>query len=254
MRRALFPAVFIGIMVLSAWPLGAGAQQSEKRPPPSPPVRALPVTPCSTTYGAGSPGSPFVAQRLATTTSQRGLSFYSNGRLTVLGPTGWSCGALVAADGGETLAVYPSGKPNYSMVQAPKGAAVIQVEAEDTGHLQGAVLVCGLFPGSAAASEVHSAGTPCPSVQGEKVSRLTPDVTLFSDAPRVSGTGSGSGGSLPSLGAGVYPQVRAAGTTGVDVLVLSCTLPKTRAALCPAIRADFLGRTPPTYVPVPNGG
>jgi hypothetical protein len=254
MRRSFLLAGFFGIAALTACPQSAWAEQSVKRPASPPPVRALAVATCSTTYGAGSPASPFVAQQLATTTSLRGLSFYSNGRITVLGPAGWSCGALVAADGGQTLAVYPPGRPNYSSAQVPKGAAVIQVEADYTGHLPGAELVCGLFPGSAAAGDVHSDGMPCPVPPGQKSSRLTPDVVLFNDGPGTTGTGSGSGGSLPSVGAAVYPQLASADTTSVNVSVLSCTLSKSLATLCPAIRADYLARTPPAYVPSPNGG
>jgi hypothetical protein len=253
MRRALFLAS--GLLMLSAlvWPQTAGAKTAKQTPLP-PAVRALPVTSCPTTYGAGSSGSPFVARQLATTSPVRGLTFYSNGLITVLGPSGWACGALVAADGGESLVVYPPGKPDYATSEAPKGAALVEADTDYTGHLPGAERVCGLFPGSAASSYVSSGELSCPKTPGQKTSRLTPDVVLFADPPGVSGSGSASGGLLPSLGAAVYPQLDPRSSTSVEISVLSCTLSKSLAALCPAIRGDFLVRNPPTYLPSAANG
>jgi hypothetical protein len=215
----------------------------------------LPVISCNTTYGAGSPPSPFVARQLPTTSSIRGVSFYSNGRLTVLAPSGWACSALVAGDGGQKLDVYPPGRPDYASELPPKGAELVEVQGEYTGHIPGAQLVCGLFPNSAAASEVNQDGLPGPQCQaptGEKTTQLTPDVVTFNDPAGVTGTGSGSGGSFTSMGAAVYPQLAFGATDSVTVAVLSCTLPAKQANLCRAIQGDFLVRNPPTYVPQNN--
>jgi hypothetical protein len=70
------------------------------------------------------------------------VSFYSNGRLTVLAPSGWACTALVAGDGGQKLDVYPPGKPDYASELAPKGAELVEIQGEYTGHIPGAQLVC----------------------------------------------------------------------------------------------------------------
>jgi hypothetical protein len=190
---------------------------------------------------------PFVARQLPVATSVRGLRFYSNGMITVLGPAGWACGGLVAADGGQKLDVFPPGTPDYSTELAPKGAALVEVDADYTGHLPGADEICALFPHSAAASEVQSGGMSCPAPTGEKTSQVTSDIVSFTDPPAVAGTGSGSGGSLASVGAGVYPQLPFGGTASVDISLLSCTLPKKTASLCPAILNDFLARNPPAY-------
>jgi len=218
----------------------------------SPAVGTLPVVSCRTSFGA-EPSSPFVARRLPATTDLTRLAFYSNGFLTVLGPAGWACGALVAADGGEKLDVFPPGQPDYSTRLPPKGAVLVELEGDYTGHLPGAELVCALFPNSAAAAAVRSSGLPCPSNEGEKVVHLTPDVVTFTDPPGVTGSGAGSGGSLASQGAAVYPQLQGGSADSVDITLLACTLPQRLATLCGAIEGDYVVRNPPQYVPQAGG-
>ena len=111
------------------------------------------------------------------------------------------------------------------------------------------------LPNWAAASFVKSGGQPCePLDLGERTTRLTPDVVTFMDPPGVAGSATGSGGSLSSLGAAVYPQVAFGADDSVNVYVLSCTLGGKLAAACRPIEGDFLVRNPPTYVPVPDTG
>lgn len=257
MRRAfaLFSLVMF-ITAVSAVPAAASNRPKLKHTVQSsaPTIGELPVISCSTTYGAPPSGTPFVAHQLATTTAVRGMSYYSNGQITFLAPAGWACSALVAGDGGQALAVYPAGKPDYTAVPIPKGAQIVEVFDDYTGHLPGAELVCGFFPHSAAASFVASGGMSCPAPpSAERTAALTPDVVTFSDPPGVSGAGSGSGGSLTSVGAAVYPQLAYGATDSVDVSVLSCTLPPKQASLCRAIEGDFLVRNPPAYVPQNSG-
>jgi len=109
-------------------------------------IGELPVISCTTTCGAPPNGTPFVAHQLVTNTAVRGLSYYSNGQITVLGPAGWACSALVAADGGQSLAVYPAGKPDYTATSVPKGAQIVEVFADYSGHIPEADLVCAFFP------------------------------------------------------------------------------------------------------------
>ena len=209
-------------------------------------VAVLPVVPCPTTYGVQPNATPFVAHQLPAATAASGLSFYSNGRLTVLGPAGWACSALVAADGGQRLDVYQPGQPDLSTHQAPPGTAVIQVDADYTGHGPGAQLICPLFPNSPAATFL-SPSLPCPAhASREHLTRLSDDVVSFEDPAGVIGAGAGSGGSLNSVGAAVYPQMNPEPEGGVTVDVLSCTLPSRNSDDCDAIEADFLVRNPPT--------
>lgn len=249
--------IFISVWILglSVAPAGAATRQELKGvSQPSPPsIGVLPVISCTTSYGAGSPPSPFVPHELPTTSSIHGLSFYSNGRITVLGPTGWACGALVAADGGQRLDVYPPGQPDYSTQLAPKGAELVEVQVDYTGHVPGVALVCDLFPDSAGVSVAKESGYPCQKPASEKSTQLTPDVVVFTDAPGVKGSGTASGGSLTSMGAAVYPQLSFGSTASVNVSLLSCTLPKTDASLCRAIEGDYLVRNPPIYIPQSTG-
>lgn len=259
MRRSFLAFVLAGLMVcVTASSASAAVRESHKTSTKSRTtsttssvaVRELPVVSCDTSYADGSDKSPFVADDLATTTTAHGLSFYSNGLLTVLGPSGWTCAALVAGDGGQSLVVYPAGAPNYADVEIPKGAAVVQVLGDYTGHIPGADMVCGLFPKSAAATYIEQGGETCPTLPaGQKAKQLTPDVVTFSDSADVVGSAAGSGGSLTSTGAIVYPQLAFDDQDSVNITQLSCTLPKKLASVCSAITGDFVVRNPPSYVP-----
>jgi hypothetical protein len=231
-----------------------GSQKAARRSAPTAPaLSVLPVVSCPTIYGAGTGSGPFVAHQLPSTANVRGLSFYSNGLITVLGPAGWSCAALVAADGGQKLDVYAPGSPDYSETLAPKGASLIEVDADYTGHGPGAEVVCALFPHSAAATSVTQNSLSCPVPSGQVTVPLTSDVMKFTDPPGVTGSGAGSGGVLTSTGAAVYPQLLSASNVSVNVSLLSCTLPKKSASLCRAILGDYLVRNPPVFVGATSG-
>jgi hypothetical protein len=254
MRRAYNSLLFVGSVVALfslTVPASASSRHSTKRvAAATPTLIVLPVISCTTTYGAGSTGQPFVARQLPATSAAKGLSYYSNGLITVLGPAGWTCGALVAGDGGQKLDVYPPGSTDYSQTNAPQGASLVEVQAEYTGHIPGADLVCGLFPHSAAASYASSGGETCPPTSPiEKTTQLTPDVLVFIDPPGTVGTGTGSGGALTSIGAVVYPQLPFGDPSSVNISLLSCTLPRKSSALCKSIEQDFLTRNPPSYIP-----
>lgn len=78
-------------------------------------VRVLPVTACTTGYGAGAPSGAFVARRLSTSASNHRFRFSANRLITVLGPRGWGGGALVAAVGGEKIELQPPGTPSLTV-------------------------------------------------------------------------------------------------------------------------------------------
>lgn len=252
MRPAVASWILLGVLSLGVGGTSAGAatrHELKGAVQAQPSLSVLPVVPCTTTYGAGSPPSPFVARKLPTTTSIPDLSFYSNGRITVLGPAGWTCGALVAADGGQRLDVYPPGKPDYSIMAAPKGAELIEIQVDYTGHGPGEALVCPLFPGSAVAPVLKESGYRCQKATKERTEQLTPDVVAFTDPPDVTGSGTGSGGSLTSVGAAVYPQLSGGSGASVNVSLLSCTLPRSDLSVCRAIEGDYLVRNAPLYIP-----
>jgi len=210
-------------------------------------VAVLPVAACPTTYGANNLNA-FVPTELPTAETVHGLEFYSNGLLTVLGPAGWACSALVAADGAQRLDVYPSGQSDLSVTNVPPGSEVVQLDSDYTGHGPGAQLICPLFPNSPAVT-FYAGALPCPTLPStESTQRLTDDVVAFRDPSGVRGTGAGSGGPLSSVGDAVYPQVKPAEPSdGVTVSVLSCTLASDLDSLCGSIQADFLTRDAPAY-------
>ena len=129
----------------------------------------------------------------------------------------------------------------------------MEVQVDYTGHVPGIALVCDLFPNSAGVSAAKESSYPCQKPASEKSTQLTPDVVAFTDAPGVKGSGTGSGGSLTSMGAAVYPQLSFGSTDSVDVSLLSCTLPKTDRSSCTSIEGDYLVRNPPTYIPQSTG-
>jgi hypothetical protein len=96
---------------------------------------------------------------------------------------------------------------------------------------------------------LKESGYRCQRAKNEKTERLTPDVVAFTDPPDVTGSGTGSGGSLTSVGAAVYPQLSPGSGASVNVSLLSCTLPRSDLSVCRAIEGDYLVRNAPVYVP-----
>ena len=260
MRRILFMAVVVLSIGGLAGPVGAATHRTAKKSTTattsSTSIGELPVISCTTTYGGETPASPpFVASQLPTTTTAKELSYYSNGLITVMGPAGWACSALVAGDGGQNLSVYPPGEPRHWQRQRPrrpKDAQNVALRLSTPGTSQAPMSCAASSRSRPRPAFVQSAQQPCAGLPaGEKTTQLTPDVVTFVDPPRVVGAGAGSGGTLTSIGAAVYPQLPFGGDDSVNVDVLGCTLGGKLAQLCRPIEGDFLVRNPPTYVPPP---
>ncbi len=203
-----------------------GAARASKRP-------VVPVVSCATEFGATPDSLPTPPKQLPVGLAPRvtrRLAFYSNGRLTLLAPKGWSCDGLVAADGSEQLQAYPPGK-----VPKPGGKVgqSVLVVADNTGHGPGAQLVCPYFPDSAAARFFGPEGPACPALpEGRIVEHETDDVAIFTDP-------------VGTRGEVIYPQVAAKPSLGVPVTYAECTLRGPREALCAPILDDVLTRHPP---------
>jgi hypothetical protein len=217
-------------------------------------ISTLPVVPCNTTFGVEQT-EPWFPRRLAVSVpsaQQRGLSFYSNGFITLLGPRGWACSALVAGDGGQALGVYPPGNPDPTMELPRPGSELVLAETDYTGHGPGEQLACGLFRSSEAHASMQNAGmlSECaPPPDREADSRLTNDIVQFDDPPGVRGSSAGSGGRLPGRGVLIYPQSPSTSPSGVNVAKLSCTLGSPMANLCPTLIGDFVARSYPRSAP-----
>ena len=212
------------------------------------------------------------------------VTFYTDGVHTILGPTGWTCGLVapgpaasgagtatsgasgtagstvppaagsgqngaIAAQGGTTLAVYPSTTPNTPTTGPPApGTEGIFATYATTGSDAGVDLVCPYF----AIPSWQSQSTGCSTTKpfGETTNVLTPDVTEATDPAGVVGSLAGSGGQGPVTGVVLFAQVPSAVTYGspLPVAAESCSL--SDPALCPTILSDFEVRE----LPVPTGG
>jgi hypothetical protein len=217
-------AVVVAVVLGAAAPAPARTRQLRQ---------VLDVVTCPTEFGAGPETLPSPPARLPVAVSKRvarQLAFYSNGRITMLAPKGWSCAGLVAADGSEQLQAYPKGK-----VPEPGGKVgeAVLVVADSTGHGPGAQLVCPYFPDSAAAHFFGPEGPACPALpEGRIVRHETDDVATFTDP-------------VGTQGEVIYPQVASEPSPGVPVTYAECTIRGARRALCTPILDDVLTRRPP---------
>lgn len=218
---------FVGGAVLAA-ALGAGiaeARTVSKR-------QVLDVVTCATTFGVDgeqlAPPPKQLPVALPKKIAQQ-LAFYSNGRITFLAPTGWSCDGLVGADGSEQLQAYPQGKPPKPGGKVGESVLVI---SDYTAHGPGAQLVCPYFPDSPAAQFFGPEGPACPALpEGRIVEHETDDVATFTDP-------------VGTRGEVIYPQTSSE-LGGASVTYAECTLRGARKALCTPVLDDVVVRRAP---------
>jgi hypothetical protein len=219
-------------------------------------LHVLSVVPCASINVASQSAQPgWVPTRLAATmpaASAQELEFYSAGTETVLGtletllgPRRWSCGQLIAGDGGVGMAVYPPGSANpdgLTQVGVSPGEQVVAARFDYTGHLPGVDVACPYFRSAAAAR-----GVSCPSrvPAGEKVTQLTSDVVAIRDPAGVKGALAGSGGGRSVSGLMIMPQGSDL-PSSVGIAEISCSLRS--ASLCSTILSDFVVRQFPVPV------
>jgi len=206
---------------------------------------SLPVVPCPVRAGVAGLSQPPIPGRLTAKVGAGAASrlrFYADGFMVVLAPTGWTCTGLEAADGGQSLSVFPFGQADpLETAATSKDAAAVTARFDYTGHGPGAQLVCGLFPSSTAARFAQATGG-CTSVPGREVVRHpSRDVATFLDPPGVNGTGEPSGGRNAATGAVFFPQPSGAAPS-VNVAKVTCTVPRSLVSLCPSIVSDLVGR------------
>jgi hypothetical protein len=170
------------------------------------------------------------------------LAAYSSSWLTVLGPRGWACSALVAGDGGVNIFVYPPGDPDPEKASSyPPPGHYVELVGEYTAHGPGKSSVCAYFPDSPAARTLVDQGG-CTPPSGLRLQPLTRDVVRFT---------------LPdATGIAIYPQTDPQGGAqagdSVGVHVATCALPASTATLCDAILNDVAVRYQPANTP--SGG
>lgn len=205
----------------------------------------LPVVACQTAVGVEGQAAPGIPTQLATSLPARTagrLRFYSDGYMVLLGPSGWTCAGIEAADGGMSLSVFPTRQSDPLTTGTPAAdAAAVTGRFDYTGHGPGAELVCALFPSSHAATLSAQTGGCPPVPRREVVKRPARDLARFVDPPKVMGSGEPSGGTNPASGAVLFPQLTPE-PASVDIAKVTCTAPKPTARLCPAIVSDFVAR------------
>jgi hypothetical protein len=238
-------AAIVSASLVSAVPVSAA-------PIPKAAFPAVPVTSCQTVFGAQESPAPRIAAQLPLAASARTaarLAFYSNGFVTLLGPRGWSCRAVEAADGGRSLSVFPPGQTDPLLADhLPTNAAGVTALIDYTGHGPGALLVCSLFPRSDAAALARGVAA-CPTIpRREQLERPTPDIVRFHDPPGVKGTGLPSGTHNAASGLVSFPQLHPE-PSSVPVAKATCSLPPSTSSLCSAIVGDFLTRSLPAATP-----
>jgi hypothetical protein len=210
------------------------------------------VVSCTTTSGVAGSGTAWRPTALVATVPSSlvgKVALYSGGTETLLGPTGWACSQLLAADGSSAVAVYPPGTPDPTRSQPSPGTDLVDADFDYTGHGPGTDLVCPYFP-PADPSEYPGCTTTPPA--GEIGTKLTPDIVSITDPAGVKGTLAGSGGPEAVTGALIVPHAAAGSSASLNVAEESCSLPAVQADLCPTILADFEIRefpAPPTTSP-----
>lgn len=236
--------LLLAAAVLGGWDGSAGAS-SRAAASTLPRLSVVPVDACTSETARGGSGPAWVPTELPAVLSPaaaRSLAFYSVGTESVLGPRGWDCAQLSAADGSAQMAVYPPGgsDPVKTAMPPSPGARLVDATFDYTGHGPGFDLACPYFP------SIKLGTATCPSTvpAGETVKRLTPDVVRITDPAGVKGGLDGSGGSRSVTGLMIVPQ----STTlhSEPIAEISCSL--TPVALCAGVVRDFVVR----QFPVPT--
>jgi len=226
----------------------AGASVAGTATSAAPTPRTVAAVACPVAFGAEGETRPPIPGRLSAALTAREaarLRFYSDGFVTVLAPRAWTCAGLAAADGGQSLSVFPARQPNPLQAdRVPSTAEAVTAFVDYTGHGPGAQLVCTLFPGTRAAGLAAETGGCTRAAPGERVRRTGAAVARFDDPPGVRGVGVPAGGANRAIGAVVYPQPRPE-PDSVTVSKVTCTARPATTDLCRAVVGDFVARVAP---------
>jgi Domain of unknown function (DUF4850) len=199
----------------------------------------LPLNVCKTSVGDSSetPVSlPTSVKVDVPKSSASKLALYSDdeGVIEVLAPTGWTCSALVGADGSSSVTVQPAGLP---ATPSPVTAAE-EVRAAQTSACVGCreSLACPLFI-DAATDYLQQFQQRCPSRRptSERLTTISPHVVHFTDPPGIKGDGDPSGGKYAAMGVMTYYDDLASEGSWTE----TCVLPPSDRSTCTAILDNF---------------
>lgn len=201
----------------------------------------IPTVKCKTAEGVRQPAAQLdpTTQVALSPSEAEGLAAYRDSAGTLLvAPEGFDCEAGIGVDGGEHVTAFPGGERNPAEYPEESGTVVsLDIARACQGCI--AEAVCTLFPEAKPVSSYYGAiGEKCPEKPlREEVSYQAESTVIFSDPPKVTGTGIGSGGSDPSLGVMSYQET-------LGVRKVSCTLPGDQSPKCPAIVAATFAAVP----------
>jgi hypothetical protein len=173
-----------------------------------------------------------VAQRLTVPVSadmeEKLTAYASSSGSVLLGPRDWKCRAGLGVDGTQQIGLTP---PDFEkeawFARAGDPAVMLTIVPACAGCISS--MICAFFPHEEVA-QTYARYEECPDVaEGERVSYVSGSTVTFVDPAGVKGTGTGSGGSLASVGAVVYRGEEHGSRQ------LTCTLPGEIAELCPGI-------------------
>lgn len=239
-------AVVVVALIAVAFLIGRGTADKDSgaaesaTPGSQAPFAILPTRKCRTQVGYSRTPTPLTATtRAALPASVAGglVAYRDSAGTTLIAPKGWECRAIIGVDGGENVSAFPPGEDNPAEYPAHSDTVV---SLQLTPACQGCIAeaVCALFPNAKVAQDYAALGTHCPPKPlREQVTHISPATVLYVDPPRVKGTGTGSGGSVPSIGALSFSH-------SLGARKVSCTLPAEQAEACAGIVSATLLAAP----------
>ena len=195
---------------------------------------AIPVVRCPTVFGiAGHHRRVPATVAVSAAGPTHGLLAYTNTEIFLIGPRGFRCAGIVAADGGTEVIAWAPGRAKPGLHSHGVGLtlnldpACAGCRADDA---------CPFFTAFA-----RQLGFPCTAgiPSGEIHGHVGPDVATFEDPPGVAGSGWPSGGPFAANGI-----VGLRGSPAADALVYrsTCTLPAADHAICTESLNDVISR------------
>jgi hypothetical protein len=206
----------------------------------------LPLNKCTTSVG-DSGDTPANLPATVQVDIAKGLStqlgFYSDneGVIEVLAPSGWTCTAVIGADGSSSVSVSPAGQSDVSSGALTPGSTAEEINASQTSACVGCreSLACPLFV-NAANDYLHAFSKTCPSSRptSELVTTINGHLVKIEDPPGVNGDADPSGGAYPAMGVMTYFGDRNSDGSWTE----TCVLPPTDTSMCRAIIGNFNSR------------
>jgi hypothetical protein len=196
----------------------------------------LPVVECPTEYGIANPPSDAVKSVTVPSDVAPSLANYTDKShyMSVVGPRGWHCSAIDAADGTQGLFIAPLGTSVTEPIAYTKDLRE-GIAASSGGSAQMPYfLTCAAMPDLGVTGDL-----PCPKVPaGERFTRIDHTTVAVIDPPGVAGIGTPSGGRYTARSQIRYspPPIPAMGD---DAAEITCTLPASDMNLCQTIIDGF---------------